>query len=250
MTDIRFNCPHCKDSLVVNERGAGMTVPCPNCNQPLIIPLLDPIPTAKAIAPSTPPLKPKKKPHKKREPKPEWQGYLDGLASDARREIKNVASEYDRPVSDFVSMRRVLTDGLRKHSRDGNWGLYRNATLHLAQASAVENHYEECLGYLLEVAFLDANGCSNDVAYGAKPFQKQFAFIIPYITGAIASVLFIMDRTEDSLYSSYTQLQHRYQHMNPPYPCDKSWSMLMEKIKEHRTMGCWVRATSGASPEP
>jgi hypothetical protein len=36
--DIRFNCPHCDQSLSVEERGAGMTVNCPSCNERIEIP--------------------------------------------------------------------------------------------------------------------------------------------------------------------------------------------------------------------
>jgi hypothetical protein len=36
--DISFNCAHCNQRLAVDELGAGMTVNCPNCNQPVEIP--------------------------------------------------------------------------------------------------------------------------------------------------------------------------------------------------------------------
>jgi len=38
MPDIEFNCPHCKQSLAVEESGAGMEVDCPGCNEKLIVP--------------------------------------------------------------------------------------------------------------------------------------------------------------------------------------------------------------------
>lgn len=38
MGDIQFNCPKCGHSLIVDAAGAGMSVPCPECNEPLIIP--------------------------------------------------------------------------------------------------------------------------------------------------------------------------------------------------------------------
>ena len=38
MSDIQFNCPKCGHSLIVDAAGAGMSVPCPECNEPLIIP--------------------------------------------------------------------------------------------------------------------------------------------------------------------------------------------------------------------
>src|SRR5262249_27988094 len=36
--DIRFSCPRCDQSLSVEERGAGMLVNCPNCNEQIEIP--------------------------------------------------------------------------------------------------------------------------------------------------------------------------------------------------------------------
>ena len=39
MADIIFNCPKCGHNLEVDEAGAGLTVPCPECSQPIQIPL-------------------------------------------------------------------------------------------------------------------------------------------------------------------------------------------------------------------
>jgi hypothetical protein len=36
--DIRFNCPRCGQHLSVEEKGAGMTVNCPSCKDPIEIP--------------------------------------------------------------------------------------------------------------------------------------------------------------------------------------------------------------------
>jgi phage FluMu protein Com len=36
--DIRFNCPHCNQTLTVEERGAGTTVNCPSCKKKIEIP--------------------------------------------------------------------------------------------------------------------------------------------------------------------------------------------------------------------
>lgn len=38
MPDIRFNCSKCTQRLVVDAAGIGMTVPCPTCKSPLVIP--------------------------------------------------------------------------------------------------------------------------------------------------------------------------------------------------------------------
>ena len=38
MSDIQFNCPKCGNNLIVDAAGVGMSVPCPECNEPLVIP--------------------------------------------------------------------------------------------------------------------------------------------------------------------------------------------------------------------
>ena len=38
MPDIYFNCSRCTQSLVVDAEGIGLTVPCPTCKFPLVIP--------------------------------------------------------------------------------------------------------------------------------------------------------------------------------------------------------------------
>lgn len=40
MSDITFDCPECAGHLVVDEKGAGMTVPCPECGKPISVPRL------------------------------------------------------------------------------------------------------------------------------------------------------------------------------------------------------------------
>lgn len=39
MTDMNFDCPECGHNLEVDENGAGMTVPCPECSKPIQIPI-------------------------------------------------------------------------------------------------------------------------------------------------------------------------------------------------------------------
>ena len=39
MSDIQFTCPRCGNNLVVDVAGAGLSVPCPECNEPISIPV-------------------------------------------------------------------------------------------------------------------------------------------------------------------------------------------------------------------
>ena len=40
MPDINFDCPVCGHNLEVSEKGAGMTVPCPECSNTITIPFM------------------------------------------------------------------------------------------------------------------------------------------------------------------------------------------------------------------
>ncbi len=38
-TDILFECPKCGKSMVIDYRGAGLTIPCTDCKQPVEVPI-------------------------------------------------------------------------------------------------------------------------------------------------------------------------------------------------------------------
>src|SRR5438105_12745017 len=38
LSDIRFSCPRCEQSLVVDASGAGAVIDCPGCRKPIQIP--------------------------------------------------------------------------------------------------------------------------------------------------------------------------------------------------------------------
>ena len=37
-SDIVFDCPNCRKSLAMDRRGAGLTIDCPGCNEPVRVP--------------------------------------------------------------------------------------------------------------------------------------------------------------------------------------------------------------------
>lgn len=44
MSDIQFECPHCNETLIVEDDSEGVELECPSCSGLLIVPEADPIP--------------------------------------------------------------------------------------------------------------------------------------------------------------------------------------------------------------
>jgi predicted Zn finger-like uncharacterized protein len=53
MSDMTFQCPACSTNLTVDEEAAGVTVPCPACGKPLVVP--PPVLPAIPVDPAPPP---------------------------------------------------------------------------------------------------------------------------------------------------------------------------------------------------
>ena len=63
MSAIKFNCRYCQSHIVVDERGAGMELPCPHCSRLLLIPapeVTDLAPKVITISPTVPESSPPK----------------------------------------------------------------------------------------------------------------------------------------------------------------------------------------------
>ena len=52
--DLSFDCVHCEFLLVADKRGAGMTVACPGCGKPVVVPKPKPDAEPVEAAASTP----------------------------------------------------------------------------------------------------------------------------------------------------------------------------------------------------
>jgi DNA-directed RNA polymerase subunit RPC12/RpoP len=47
--DIRFECPHCKQHIKIDESGAGLQINCPGCQALVTIPALTKTPTPQSV---------------------------------------------------------------------------------------------------------------------------------------------------------------------------------------------------------
>lgn len=68
----------------------------------------------------------------------------------------------------------ILNKQLNKHSRDGNWGLYRSTRLQMAEVLRKEEKLKEALLTYLEVCYLDLNGPENRGSLTDNELKTEF----------------------------------------------------------------------------
>lgn len=85
--------------------------------------------------------------------------------------------ELGREPSESEVKWRILDRDQQTHAQDGNWGLYRNTRLHMAQLLEKEGRLRQSLTAYLEVCYLDLNGPSNTGGYrAAVPSARVLAW--------------------------------------------------------------------------
>lgn len=72
---------------------------------------------------------------------------------------------------------------LDEHARDGLWGLFRNAKLHLTALAEAERRWTDALRYCLEVCYIDVNGPCNG---GQVSFDPTVARVAPVLVQKLA----------------------------------------------------------------
>lgn len=123
--DIVFDCPHCGKSLVIDRRGAGMRIRCPECNGTVAV------------------------------PQPDYQGMsalelrlheLEDALQDRKRELSELSEELN-----YVSQRRAHLERLRARSLKCFDRIDR-------ELSAMEQAIQRMRSALLDAGFSPAGG--------------------------------------------------------------------------------------------
>lgn len=166
MSDITFDCPHCQNHVVFDERGSGMEVPCPHCSQVLRIP----------APPATPPSLPTVHPLKTVNPK------LVALAEKYRT--------MDHPMGPMDAMLarmggqsvkkptyKVSAQGTIQRVSESLGGMGSTVDMKIVQVAS-------CLKSLGNLNMFDAQSISKAAMvaiehYAALPKVRKF-FLLPY----------------------------------------------------------------------
>lgn len=116
---------------------------------------------------------------------------------------------------------------LIKHAQEGDWGLYRNTRLDMAEFLNKELRSKESLITYLELCFLDSNGPTN----GGKHFpgfKLDEAFLAPVIIERTNKLIKELNLAKDEVKTLFLQHNKKVENsIKLPLSVEKVW----EKIK-------------------
>ena len=120
---------------------------------------------------------------------------------------------------------------LLQHVRDGDWGLYRNTKVEMAQQLQGERKLRQALGTYLEVCYLDANGPCNR---GAKPFDANQAVMAPGIISEVRELSRGLGLQPDEVQGLFIEAAEIY-HDELPVGSARAWDRLLLELRVART---------------
>ena len=109
------------------------------------------------------------------------------------------------------------------HAMNGNFGLYRNARLDMAEFLAKEKRYKDALEMYLEICYLDING---------DAFDPSMGFIAPGIIKRIIISAKRINFTITQIQNLFTNRNTRiYRAMKLPLAPEECWLKIKKALK-------------------
>ncbi|MCX6730941.1 MAG: hypothetical protein NTZ55_03765 [Candidatus Roizmanbacteria bacterium] len=133
----------------------------------------------------------------------------------------------------------VLNKELIKHSRNKNWGLYRNTRLSMGDILRKEMKLKQALETYLEVCYLDVNGPANNGGMNDSEFPSfdpdSNAFVAPGIIEYIQRINRKLNLPIDTIKQTYIESNKKvYASLKLPLSPDVSWLEIEKHLIEHK----------------
>lgn len=144
------------------------------------------------------------------------------------------------PPSDLDVMWSLLNRDRLRHAQTGQWGLYTNDTLNMADALFWTHRDAQCLPYYLEVCYLDLNNPRNvDLASSPElllkypPFSIVPASMAPTVLALAAASIRLSGKSPQQVkieFLAHATKIHSSLHL--PLPPDKAWDLIEAALVE------------------
>ncbi len=176
----------------------------------------------------------------------QWEAYHQEKMIDSDSEHRR---EYEQVKAQLINRRgtepsvgdirwALANKDILEYVRYGDWGLYRNTKVEMAQQLQAEKKLRQALATYLEVCYLDANGPCNR---GAKSFDPSQAIISPGIIREVRELSRSLGLQPNEVKSLFIEAAGIHKGMRLPIDPAKSWDMIAEgnvfdaeKWEQHR----------------
>jgi hypothetical protein len=149
-----------------------------------------------------------------------------------------LAAKWGRAPSDTDVRWALYNKQLAQHAKNGDWGLYRNTRLEMANLLKREKRYRQALDTYLEISYFDANGPSNmggphdpEFLRRFPPFDQAMAFQAPAILRSVLELSDSLDISENDLKQAFMVIANRlHESMRLPVSPESGWDVLRSRI--------------------
>lgn len=223
--DVESKCPYCNHTL---EQKPLRKKKCPNCGNHIYV-RSTPSGQKKVLVTEQQAAEIDDKWHrhhqeKLRDSDPEYRREYEQVK--AQLIIKRGSEPSGGDIRWELAKKRLL-----EYVRNGDWGLYRDTKVEMAQQLQGEGKLRQALGTYLEVCYLDANGPCNR---GAKRFDPSQASIAPAIIRQVQELSRGLGLRPDEVKGLFIEAANIY-HDGLPVDSAKAWEQILPELKVPRT---------------
>ena len=132
----------------------------------------------------------------------------------------------------------IYNKRLMEQASHGDWGLYRNTRLDMAELLRKEAKHKHAIDTYLEVSYLDSNGPRNlggsfdtELLREFPMFDRSMAFQAPAVVSQIAELADKLGLPRDEIRELYITIATRTRNnLKTPTPPDQAWEDLANEL--------------------
>ena len=159
---------------------------------------------------------------------------------DFSAEKDSLHKEFARIPSDLDVIWSLLNKNCLAHAKSGEWGLYRNDTLDMADALMWTHHDASGLPHYLEVCYLDLNGPSNngllddsELLAEFPPFRFDPNGLAPVVVELATKSIKLSGQTIEQVQASFLSRSTTiHESLRLPLEPKKAWEIINAALKK------------------